>query len=209
MQNNLTDKPTTMDKNRILHHWSYFLNLEKDFITLTRYIEVDILNFKTYSFELSKILQLSCSEIDTVCRQLCNEIDPLNDYFDDTTKSGNIALYKKVIFKKFPMLPNSIINIPKLQIDIYPWLDWKTIDSPNWWTNYNKVKHYRHSCFDKANLESVIYSLSALMVLILYLFRYSENKPFSNPNIHSEYFSCDYCSPLLKARSEKELPDFE
>lgn len=79
-----------MDEKAVLNHWRYFLSLEKDVIKLKDYIEIHSNNFDTYSFEISKILQLSCSEIDSVCRTLCKTIDESTDYFDQSIYSGNI-----------------------------------------------------------------------------------------------------------------------
>ena len=198
-----------MDIKQVINHWKYFLSLEKDLIELRDFIEFNKDNFHSYSFEISKLLQLTCSEIDSVCRNFCNVIDPSTDYFDETTYSGKINLYKQTIINKYPKLIESKIEIPDLFEEINPWDDWKTKDSPEWWKSYNKVKHYRHSCFKDANLKNALYSLSALMILNLYLYRIIDGHKYANPNIPTKYLECKYCSPALTARADSELPDFE
>jgi len=197
-----------MDKSQVLNHWKYFLSLEKDFINLRNYLEINEDNFDTYSFEISKLLQLSCSEIDSVCRLMCKIIDSTNDYYDETVFSGKIDLYKKTITVNYPKLIETEIYIPDLMKNIKPWQDWHIKNSPDWWTSYNKVKHYRHSCFEQANLRNAIQALSALMVLDLYLYRIVDGNKYANPTPPSNYFESSYCSPALFARANDELPDF-
>lgn len=52
-------------------HWNYFLAIEKDLENLSRYIEFDESNLKTYSIELTHILFSASSEVDVVMKQLC------------------------------------------------------------------------------------------------------------------------------------------
>jgi len=196
-----------MNPKQLSHHWQYFLFLEKDLINLKNYIEISEDNFESYSFELSKILQLACAEIDSVCRTVCNLIDDENDYFDETKYSGNIQQYKAVILKVFPKLQQVPIIVPELENDIIPWKNWNA-ETPMWWKDYNLVKHYRHTNFRKANLENTIYALSGLMVLNLYMIRISGSDKFALQNFHSKYFDAKYFSPYIVA-DPKELPDFE
>lgn len=160
-----------MEKSEVLNHWKYFISLEKDITKLKNYIQIHQDNFEVYSFELSKLLQLSCSEIDSVCRLLCNTIDGSNNYFDESIYSGNITQYKNTILDKYPNFIKTEIHIPDLETILIPWEDWENKDSPGWWRSYNKVKHYRHSSFKEANLKNALYSMSALMTLNLYLYR--------------------------------------
>ena len=198
-----------MDKTEVLNHWKYFLSLEKDISRLKSYIEIHQDNYDAYSFELSKLLQLSCSEVDSVCRLLCKTIDPNNNYFNESAYSGNIAQYKSTILDAYPLLTKSEIHIPDLGTKLSPWEDWESKNSPEWWEGYNKVKHYRHSCFKEANLKNTLYSMSALMVLILYLYRIVVSTPRANPSPLPDFFDSEYCSPRLIASPNKELPDFE
>lgn len=198
-----------MENRQLANHRDYFLLLEKDFINLKNYIEVSEKNFKTYSFELSKLLQLACSEIDSVCRLLCNNIDSSNNYFDEAIYSGKITDYKKVILKKYPKLIQSEVIVSDLDDSIKPWAEWANSNSPEWWKSYNHVKHYRHSKFEEANLENTIYALSALMILNLYINRASSKNQDYLLNFQTKYFHSKYFCCYIVANPESELPDFE
>lgn len=71
-----------------LHHWNYFLALEKDLKNISRYIEFSKDNEETYSIELSHILLSASSEVDVVMKLLCEQIDSsaprenINNYRD-------------------------------------------------------------------------------------------------------------------------------
>jgi len=58
-----------------LLHWNYFLALESDLERVSRYIEFDKANFKTYSIELAHLLLAASSEVDVVAKTLCQRID--------------------------------------------------------------------------------------------------------------------------------------
>ena len=195
-----------MDQQEIMNHWRFFLSLEKDFIALQDYIEIHPDNFKVYSLELSKILQSSCAEIDSVLRLICTEVDASCDFADHEQKNGKIGEYKKIIFKRFPQIDQAEIYLPHLSDSIKPWAGWTNKNPPKWWDSYNLVKHYRHSNFKEARLENAINSMSALMLLILYLYRVVVGQPYANPSPQTKYFTCEYLSPISACRAEKELP---
>lgn len=198
-----------MTKNEVLNHWKYFISIEKDLLVLKNFVEMHVDNYGTYSFELSKILQLSCSEIDSVCRILCKCIDSSSDYFDESKFGGNISDYKSILLTKYPKFAEVEVLIPDLGITVKPWEEWITANSPSWWIAYNKVKHYRHSCFEQANLKNTLYAVAALMVLTMYLYREVVGKSKANPNPVPQFFDSEYTNPNLIVTAEKELPDFE
>ena len=54
-----------------LIHWNYFLALESDLAQVSRYIEFDSNNYRTYSIELSHLLLASSSEVDVIAKGIC------------------------------------------------------------------------------------------------------------------------------------------
>jgi len=189
-----------------MKHWRFFLSLEKDFIALQDFIEIDPDNFEVFSLELSKLLQMSCAELDSVLRVLCEEVSDECDFANHESRNGKIGEYKKVLFARFPEIEKSEVYLPHLNHSISPWVGWTNKKPPSWWRSYNMVKHYRHSNFKEATLKNVISSLAALMLANLYLYRIVLDKPYANPSPQTLYFSCEYLSPLLSCRAEKELP---
>jgi len=198
-----------LNKSKLNHHWRFFLSLEKDFIKLQDYIEVDESNFNTYSLELAKLLQTSCAEIESVLRLLCKQLDSECVFTDSGVKKGDMEKYKKVINRNLGDFFYSEVSIPQLESCIRPWEHWSNSKPPKWWTSYILVKHHRHSEFHEANLQNVIYALSALMLSNLYLYRVSINEPYATPNKIPEYFDCEYTARRMACRADSELPGFE
>lgn len=198
-----------MGIDEVLVHWRYFLSLERDVELLKNYIEISEGNYETYSMELFKILQLACSEVDSVLRVLCKVVDPTTDYHDEATFSGKINLYKATVMAHFPRIYEAEVLIAGLNNPLKPWTEWQNINSPEWWKGYNKAKHYRHSSYKSANLKNMLMAMSALMVAILYLYRHVKNEARSNPSPLPKFFGSKYTSPTLICSPNSELPDFE
>ena len=57
-------------------HWAYFLALEDDLYTLSRYVEIAKPNYETYSIEISRLLLSACAEVDSVLKQLARRVAP-------------------------------------------------------------------------------------------------------------------------------------
>ena len=57
-------------------HWNYFLALERDLETVSRYVEFTPDNYKIYSIELAHLLFAAASEVDVIAKLLCRQLDP-------------------------------------------------------------------------------------------------------------------------------------
>jgi hypothetical protein len=155
--------------SKSLIHWNYFLALERDLETTSRYIEFIEANFKTYSIELAHLLLASSSEIDVVIKSLCALIAP-------GEKRENIDDYRNIIKSHLPEFIDESIFINRYGISLKPWDNWLGEVNPNWWRSYNKVKHERDIYFDQANLENVIRSMGALLITNYHFYK----KQFEN-----------------------------
>ncbi len=71
-------------------HWNYFLALENDLHSLSRYVEFVEPNLGCYSVEISRILFSAASEADVVAKQLCRNISPVST-------AGSINAYRNEI----------------------------------------------------------------------------------------------------------------
>jgi len=158
-----------IEVSKSLIHWNYFLALERDLETTSRYIEFIEANFKTYSIELAHLLLASSSEIDVVIKGLCALIAP-------GEKRENIDDYRKIIKSHLPEFIDESIFINRYGISLKPWDNWLGEVNPNWWRSYNKVKHERDIYFDQANLENVIRSMGALLITNYHFYK----KQFEN-----------------------------
>lgn len=152
-----------MKKQQVCHHWSYFINLEKDFEKLTHYIEPSQRNFSVYSFELNKIILLACSEFEVLCKELCESIYP--DQQEDYVKIDHL---KHLLYKKYPSIDDVQIRLPRTGLTIRPLSAWGKGHQPSWWKNHNAVKHDRFDYYHLSNLENAIAALSGLMAINLY-----------------------------------------
>jgi hypothetical protein len=151
-----------------LSHWNYFLALEADLKTISRYIEFHQSNFGTFSIGLAQIFQATCSEIDVVLKDLCETLSGRS--------VANINEYRDVVIKRAPGIISKKVSIPLHKLDFNPWKSWENGDTPDWWTSYNKVKHHRNTHYDHANLKNALNALSALYIVIYDLIRVYRGK---------------------------------
>lgn len=147
-----------------LNHWNYFLTIESDIDTISRFVEPCENNYQTYSQELARILIASASEIDVLLKGLCEKIEP-------TAKADNIGKYETIIRNNIPQLFNFKLQIPRWGLELTPWINWATNTPPLWWTACNKVKHHRNTEYNQANLKHTLNSVGALFIINLYFYR--------------------------------------
>lgn len=163
------------------HHWNYFISIEKDMETLSRYIEFSGNNYDTYSIELAHILLSASSEVDVVLKQLCQALGIDN--------CENILHYREAIMTHSigAKFANEEITISRFGLTYKPFENWNNGTSPDWWAAYNKVKHFRHDNFYKANLKNVLNAVGALLITVVHFYRLEfsrrDNKEVSFPDV--------------------------
>lgn len=59
----------------IKSYWLYYLELEDEFLATKKYVEFDLINYKTYSIEYLKLFQTVCSEIDVFGKEMACAVD--------------------------------------------------------------------------------------------------------------------------------------
>lgn len=175
------------NKQIITEYWNYYLSLESQFENSRRYISFDNANYSTYSNEYVQLLQAICSEIDVVGKVIAQHN---NKKF--IVKDANITKWGFEVQKCFKGLDLKTIYFDNAK-EIVPFRKWKykkgtkkskpivyfddTYKTPQWWLDYNAVKHARTSIdkneqiqnYKKANLKNVIYALGALYILNMIL----------------------------------------
>lgn len=148
------------------HTWNYFLALERDFLRSTEFVEPNNSNFPSFSNWYAKLLLLVGSEVDVVAKQICAGCP-------NGQSASNICDYRKVMTTTFPGMHDVEIEVPRYSLALKPWISWganpPTI--PQWWKDYNSVKHERNANFPKANLENVLNCFAGLLILELYYYR--------------------------------------
>jgi hypothetical protein len=185
------------------HYWQYFLSLEADLITTSRYIDftgVNDINVEnnsnTFSTELLRIFLTACAECENILKIFAkqyrldiatqNNPDLDNEELEKIKKeikNLSIQQLRNIIRESgtYDTLFNQTISCPAYSLNFTPWTGWDTShDPPQWWTDHNIVKHRRandqESNYHLANLSNTLTSVAALMCL---LFEYYK-KPLDN-----------------------------
>jgi hypothetical protein len=151
-------------------YWHYFIAIEEELIIISKYIELTQDNFNVYSIELTKLFLSICSEIDVVSRVLCKDVDLALYEKERGDNNPNMNLFRKIIMKFFPRFYSTNITLPTNNLSFQPWLEFNNDANPNWWKQYNDVKHERSQYYKDANLKNVLFSMSGLLVLLVYLY---------------------------------------
>ena len=141
---------------------SLFSELER----LFRTVSPAEANYAAYGDKIRELLILACSEIDTQFRAI---------YLANDTRmaAGTTGTFKATNMKHYRKL------LPLLRLDEWvvtlkdpnaPWIhnpfrDWPVDSAPDWYKDYNAVKHDRARARDKANLGNVIKALAAVHIL--------------------------------------------
>lgn len=177
--------------------WNYYLSLENDLANTSRYIEPSGQE-NVYSFEFAKLLILSCTEIESIFKIICYEIE-------GHQVRGDIAAYKEAILKKFPKIVHATVSASRLGRDIEPFSAWVDGKLP-WWNAYQRVKHDRGNCFSEATYINAATAIAAVYILVFYLAKITNLEFYG---IGSKYFFSNYCYPTLRVQPSRQLPDFE
>lgn len=184
-------------------YWRYYLQLEEEFFSVRKYIEFNTGNNAAYSIEFLKLQQAVCSEIDVVGKALARLVNPgfqykdsnitkwwheiqdvyyLTDSYSDIVATNNPKSHKSI--KYYNVLFCKIISVtPWEGFEVERYQDKKSrtryrlkrgMQTPKWWTSYNKVKHLRtepidgkttESNYTLANFKNVYCAFAALYVL--------------------------------------------
>lgn len=157
------DVAVTIAATQAKLHWNYFLALERDMDVLSRYVEFCEENFAVYSVELAHLLFAAASEVDVVCKLICDQVAP-------GAPRANINDYKAVLLHVLPDLPYTDVFVPRYGLSYRPWSNWEGDKNPDWWRSYNNVKHERDTYFHEATLKNSLNALGALLVLTVHYY---------------------------------------
>ena len=154
-----------------LLYWNYFLAIEQDVVTLSRYVELCEDNYDTYSTELGGIIMAATQENDVLIKQIVGN------------NCEKEAQYRREIRQNFPAIIQREVEIPRFNLKFKPFEDWGNNKTPEWWTANNKFKHERDSKYDRASLKNALNSVAGLLISNIYYYssvnRLSEIQPIS------------------------------
>lgn len=165
----------------VSEYWSYYRELEDDFLMTRKYVAFVPANYSTYSIEYLKLFQAVCSEIDVLGKLMAGAVN--HDFKSDDRKINIFKWWFEVQDSCF-VSPEQSITYTKEQstvklseaaclflgvTEVRPWKSFrvkqsttkdnkKEVDAvnnstPSWWSDYNKVKHNRISLTIQNNKE--------------------------------------------------------
>lgn len=166
-------------KNKNIH-WGYYLPLEADLDSLSRYIEFDEPNFDVYSVELARFILSASAEVEAVLKDLI--------FLYSRASPRNISECMNSILKSSPDFPDKAVLSQRYGLMLRPWDNWRYGKAPDWWQAYNGIKHDRRSSFHMANLRNALNAVAALyLVNVSYSFQLlnsnSDGYPFDLRNV--------------------------
>lgn len=161
----------------IKNFWQYYLYLEQDFISLTRYIECISQNNNTVSDEIHKQILSVGMEFENINKQISKK------------PKGNIKTFREYWKEKYPNINNIEIKIlfSKENCILKPFKDIKTLC---WWKRYNAIKHNRYKNYNKVTFWHLLNVLSALFFCEMYFVKIigDETHSLDVPNTYSLLF---------------------
>lgn len=165
-----------LTEQQALHYWRYAEVLNEQLGNTTRFVEPNKDNYNTYSLEFTSIILAAGSEVEVVCRLICEMIDSGNDY---TSQKSRIKMKKilETILEKFPDIYKAKQYVLYQHEAIYPFQELKKgVQLLSWWDSYNNIKHRRYDCFSESTLINAINIVAALIILNSYLYEFAVGK---------------------------------
>ncbi len=192
-----------MNREQVEHHWRYFLNLEKNLDSITNYIEPNESNFNSYSMELNKIIFLAASEFEVVSKELCNVIDTDND-----PSRYKINQIREKLLEEYPYIHNTEIRLTKMDFKYKPLSEWSNGETPQWWKDYNSLKHDRFSNYSLSNFKNALFAIGSLMIINMYLNQKIVNWINVNVDRLPSFLDATYLPEGVLAKGPENLPDY-
>lgn len=146
------------------NYWRYYRMLEDKFLATANYVEIDPVNFRSFSNEYSLLLQSIGAELDNFFKVYCGYT---------LTDRKNIVDYAGFVLSDFPTITLEKIKVLGTEIYVAPFAGWNTAmpaQSLYWWMAFDHIKHNRIGNFSEANQENVLNMLAALFLLEVKMF---------------------------------------
>lgn len=150
--------------------WHTYLNLERDFIDITRYVALDKDHDKVWSEKIAQLLLLTGSTVDSFFNEMRGSPAlPQSKLLSDLQQNPepNIGNYRDVYE------PTYKLSGVELKVSyglgdygmINPFRPFEPRSNPEWWNAYNEVKHGFFQSIREATLDKLVHALGALFAL--------------------------------------------
>ncbi|MBQ3612248.1 MAG: hypothetical protein IJA01_08275 [Firmicutes bacterium] len=182
-----------LDRMRFEMYWSYYISIEEMLRKTSQYVSPSKENKNTYSDEFAKIILLSCSEIDSILKKLCE----LNGIICEE-KKYNMNVYVDAIdkirmVKELAYSPELYTSVNEKALIVFPYQNLnknKAYAGLEWWRDYQKIKHNRIENAECGNLYNAVSSVAAHLILVRALIEFLDEysgKEYVQENKWSDY----------------------
>ena len=178
-------------------HWQYYLSIENKLIKTNQFITHAEKNKDAYSDEFASIILLSCSELDSLFKQLCLHygVKSRGKYFSMEDYAPIIEKYSISEYGVSPSMRTlndneGIIILPFENINPL-----KPYGNVSWWKDYQSLKHDRIKNVSKGNLINALNSVAAQFIILRELIKFFED-PNEQSHLWKDYWT-DYWIPCV------------
>ncbi|MBR3233325.1 hypothetical protein IKG12_00470 [Candidatus Saccharibacteria bacterium] len=157
------------------HYWFKYKNIESKVIELSYMTHFDDNQLKVYSFHIADLILQIASEYESIIVDLFQICSTGNK---KASSLGEKLLYIAKEFeleKKELRVAHSNMYFEHRFNSFYAPLGYKDGGKDDIYKNYNSIKHHRTKNLKKANIKNLILALSALYILLLFYYSYSES----------------------------------
>lgn len=184
-------------------------NITHSLLDIFRFVEPEIKNLNAYGNKIRELLIVSCTEVEYLLKKIliANGINPKRSYYNTSDYIWALPVLK---------LNKYVIDAPLFpQLGLFsPFKKWNKSAATTtifWYDHYNKVKHDRGNTKEKANLKSLINSITAIHILLeaqygeVFFdlgFHYTF-KPIFNTHISPIWGMDEICTPILEREGLK------
>lgn len=149
--------------------WDEYKILEEDFIEYLRYVPFTTEHENVWSLYLGDLLIRIGSILDSFFRRaidsdVLDSANSINTYRNLDDRDINFGTYRK-LYDSFYKLSSKKIYEHRSFEKFVPFSKWSSGKAPDWWDNYNHVKHDRFENKKEATLKSVLEALSGLFII--------------------------------------------
>jgi hypothetical protein len=156
--------------------WAEYSRLEKDFLESLHFVPLTTEHNLVWSPHFADLLLRIGSNVDSFFKNAI--FDPTLDSVSDielfrkrARNEGKVSMltmkdYKNIFGNFYNLSSKRVVVIRKNEV-ISPFSRWSTESVPQWWEEYNAIKHDRFYNQKNANLQSVLEGLAAFFLLFI------------------------------------------
>ncbi|QUR94614.1 hypothetical protein [Macrococcoides canis] len=163
-----------MERNKFSMYWAYYKSIENKLIATNQYVTHTKDNELCYSDEFISIILLSCSEIDSILKELLRnmKIPSKKKYYQ---MSDYASVLKELTTKGVETVSTSIHVYDYNHVRVTPFEKLNASQkygNLSWWEDYQAIKHDRIHNVEKGNLRNAVTILAAHFLIIRLLIQF-------------------------------------